>query len=72
MSGGDSTDCRPVTPGTQTGVSDDERATNPRLDAFHANPGDTWSTAGGLPSKEVFNRQNLGLMLAATLDVELL
>ena len=41
-------------------------------DGVAANPGDTWSTAGALPTKEVFNRQSLGLMLAATLDVEIL
>ena len=41
-------------------------------DGVTANPGDAWSTAGALPTKEVFNRQSLGLMLAATLDVEIL
>jgi hypothetical protein len=41
-------------------------------DGVTANPGDTWSTAGALPTKEVFNRQSFGLMLAATLDVEIL
>jgi hypothetical protein len=37
-----------------------------------ANSGGTWSTAGALPTKKVFNRQSLGLMLAVTLDVEIL
>jgi hypothetical protein len=41
-------------------------------DGVAANPGDTWSTAGALPTKEVFNRQSLGLMLAVALDVEIL
>ena len=36
-----------------------------------ANPGDTWTTAGDLPTKEVFNRKSLGLMLAATVDADI-
>ncbi|HJX51895.1 MAG TPA: hypothetical protein VJ801_03935 [Polyangia bacterium] len=40
-------------------------------DGVSANPGDIWTAAGGLPTKEVFNRKSLGLMLAATVDSEI-
>jgi hypothetical protein len=35
-----------------------------------AMPGDTWTAAGDLPTRKVFNKDSLGLMLAATLDTE--
>jgi hypothetical protein len=41
-------------------------------DGVSANPGDTWTAAGDLPTKEVFNRRSLGLMLAATVDADIL
>jgi hypothetical protein len=40
-------------------------------DGVSANPGDTWTAAGSLPTKEVFNRKSLGLMVAATVDSEI-
>ena len=40
-------------------------------DGVGAKPGDTWTAAGDLPTKEVFNRQSLGLLLAATVDADI-
>jgi hypothetical protein len=40
-------------------------------DGLTAKPGDTWTAAGDLPTKKVFNGDSLGFMLAATLDTEI-
>jgi hypothetical protein len=40
-------------------------------DGVSVNPGDTWTATGDLPTKEVFNRKSLGLMLAATVDADI-
>jgi len=40
-------------------------------DGLTVKPGDAWTASGDLPTKKVFNKDSLGLMLAATLDTEI-